>query len=76
LALKASRSSVGERLRRARADLGLSLDRVAVDTKIDRSCLENLERDLPPQDHHRGIYARIFLREYARYLGLNAEPLV
>ena len=49
---------------------------MAVDTKIDRSCLENLERDLPPQDHHRGIYARIFLREYARYLGLNAKPLV
>ena len=76
VALKASRSSVGERLHRARADRGLSLDRAAEDTKIDRSCLEALEADLPPRDHHRGIYARIFLREYARYLGLNAKPLV
>jgi transcriptional regulator with XRE-family HTH domain len=76
MALKASRSSVGERLHRARTGRGLSLDRVAEDTKIDRSCLEALERDLPPHDHHRGIYARIFLREYARYLGLNAKPLV
>ena len=76
MALKASRSSVGERLHRARADRGLSLDRAAKDTKIDRSCLEALEHDLPPRDHHGGIYARIFLREYARYLGLNAKPLV
>jgi transcriptional regulator with XRE-family HTH domain len=76
MALRASRSSVGERLHQARTGRGLSLDRVAEDTKIDRSCLEALERDLPPHDHHRGIYARIFLREYARYLGLNARPLV
>ncbi|MGH2656604.1 MAG: helix-turn-helix domain-containing protein [Actinomycetota bacterium] len=76
MALRASRSSVGERLHQARTDRGLSLDRVAEDTKIDRSCLEALERDLPPHDHHGGIYARIFLREYARYLGLNARPLV
>lgn len=76
MALKASRSSVGERLHGAREGRGLSLDTVARDTKIDRSCLEALERDLPAQDHHRGIYERIFLREYARYLGLNAKPLV
>lgn len=76
MALKASRSSVGERLHRARLDRGLSLDQVAEATKIDRACLEALEHDLPPQDHHRGIYARIFLREYARYLGLKAKPLL
>lgn len=76
MALKASRASVGERLHRARAERGLSLDRAAEETRIDRSCLEALEHDLPPSDHHRGVYARIFLREYARYLGLKAKPLV
>ncbi len=76
MALKASRASVGERLHRARAERGLSLDRAAEETRIDRACLEALEHDLSPSDHHRGVYARIFLREYARYLGLKAKPLV
>jgi cytoskeleton protein RodZ len=70
------RESIGTRLRQAREDRGIDLSQAARDTRIDRGDLEALETDsqLPPP--HDGIYARIFLREYARYLGLNPRPLV
>lgn len=75
VALRA-RYSIGERLRRARAEREIDLDRAAVDTGIDRAHLEALEADAPLDEHHAGLYARIFLREYARYLGLDPKPLV
>jgi cytoskeleton protein RodZ len=76
MALRATRSSIGERLRQAREDRGIDLDRAAEDTRIDRGHLEALESDAPLDEHHAGLYARIFLREYARYLGLDPKPLV
>jgi cytoskeleton protein RodZ len=76
MALRASRGSIGERLRQAREDRGIDLDRAAEDTRIDRGHLEALESDAPLDEHHAGLYARIFLREYARYLGLDPKPLV
>jgi hypothetical protein len=76
VALTTSRASIGERLRNARAARGLDLGRVAEDTGIERGVLEALERDAPPHEIHGPVYARIFLREYARHLGLNPKPLV
>jgi cytoskeleton protein RodZ len=71
-----SRVSIGARLRQARTDRGVDLDRVAAVTGIDRGILEALERDASPEELHGPVYARIFLREYARHLGLNPKPLV
>jgi cytoskeleton protein RodZ len=76
MALRAPRDSIGDRLRRAREERGIDLDRAAQDTRIDRGHLEALEADVPLDQHHAGLYARIFLREYARYLGLDPRPLV
>jgi cytoskeleton protein RodZ len=76
VALRAAKGSIGERLRQARTDRGIDLDRAALETRIDRQDLEALEADAPLPEPHGGIYARIFLREYARYLGLKAGPLV
>lgn len=76
MALRTSRASIGARLRQARTDRGVDLDRVAAVTGIDRAILEALERDAPPEELHGPVYARIFLREYARHLGLNPKPLV
>ena len=77
MALKAfSKRSAGERLRQARMDRGLDLDRVAEDTGIDLRILEALERDAPPEELHGPVFARVHLREYARYLGLSPKPLV
>lgn len=72
----APRGNIGERLRHAREERGLDLERAAAETRIDRSHLEALEHDAPLDQLHAGLYARIFLREYARYLGLDPRPLV
>jgi cytoskeletal protein RodZ len=69
------RSSVGEQLREAREVRGLDLFRVERDTKIRTKYLEALESgdfgDLPGE-----VYTRGFLRNYATYLGLDADEMV
>ncbi len=66
--------SVGEQLRRAREEKKLSLEVVAKKLLIRSSYLQALEtgdrRRLP-----KGVYARNFLREYARFLGLDYRSL-
>jgi cytoskeletal protein RodZ len=67
--------TLGETLRQARLDKGVSLSEAATDTRIRRSYLEALESEdlaaLPPP-----VYTRGFLRTYAEYLGLNAQAMV
>jgi cytoskeletal protein RodZ len=67
--------TLGETLRQARLDKGVSLAEAARDTRIRRSYLEALEAEdiasLPPP-----VYTRGFLRTYAEYLGLNAQAMV
>jgi cytoskeletal protein RodZ len=69
------RSGVGDRLRDARELRGLDLYRVERDTKIRHKFLEALEAgeyaELPGD-----VYARGFLRNYASYLGLDADEIV
>jgi cytoskeletal protein RodZ len=72
----APQESVGFRLRSARERRGLDLNEAAVATRIDRRFLEALEEDASPQAFPEEMYARAFLREYARYLGLRDRPLV
>lgn len=65
----------GETLRRRREQRGLSLNDVAVRTRVRKAYLQALEEEnlaaLPGS-----AYAIGFLRIYARYLDLAAEPLV
>ncbi|MDG1417773.1 MAG: DUF4115 domain-containing protein [Maricaulis sp.] len=67
--------SAGERLREARAKVGLTLDSAAAQTRIRRDYLEALEgmdaRGLPAR-----AYAIGYLRTYAGFLGLDAPALV
>jgi hypothetical protein len=69
------RSPVGEQLRAARDVKGVDLHRVERDTKIRIKYLEALESgdfgDLPGE-----VYTRGFLRNYATYLGLDADDIV
>ncbi|WP_424658893.1 helix-turn-helix domain-containing protein [Desulfofundulus sp.] len=62
-------------LREARHARGLSLEQVEAETKIRRKYLEALEEEafdvLPGR-----VYVRGFLRNYARFLGLDAGALV
>lgn len=66
---------IGSRLREARQNRGLSLEQVEDATRIRRIFLEALEEekfDQLPAD----VYARGFLRNYARFLGLDPDPLL
>ncbi|HJP66096.1 MAG TPA: RodZ domain-containing protein, partial [Actinomycetota bacterium] len=66
---------VGRSLRSARRRRHLTLDEAAEATRIPRAALSALDRGTteglpdPPYD-------RYFLREYANYVGLEAEPLL
>lgn len=66
--------SLGVELRKQREIRGVTLKEIADATKISRRYLEALEQDdyatLPPP-----VFTRGFVREYARYLGLNAEEM-
>ncbi len=68
-------ASFGENLRRERELRGIDLREMADATKISMRFLQAIEQDrvdiLPG-----GIFARAFVRQYAKYLGLDAERLV
>ncbi len=68
-------ASFGEDLRREREIRSISLKEIADATKISKRFLEAIERN----DHRTlpaPVFTRGFVREYARYLGLNAEEMV
>ncbi len=71
----AARATFGDELRREREIRGISLREIAEATKVSRRFLEAIERD----DHKHlpaPVFARGFVREYARYLGLDSEEMV
>jgi cytoskeleton protein RodZ len=67
--------SFGDRLRREREQRGISLDDIALTTKIRAGLLQALEEEkfdrLPG-----GIFNKGFVRAYARHLGLDEDQLV
>ena len=66
---------VADRLRAARERAGLSIQEISESTKIRASSLEALERG----DFHRlpgDFYTRMFLKAYARAVGLPEEDLL
>jgi len=68
-------ASFGEDLRREREIRGISLKEIADATKISKRFLEAIERN----DHRTlpaPVFTRGFVREYSRYLGLNADEIV
>jgi transcriptional regulator with XRE-family HTH domain len=68
-------ASFGEELRREREIRGISLKEISDATKISKRFLEAIERN----DHKTlpaPVFTRGFVREYARYLGLNADEIV
>ncbi|SMB97169.1 protein RodZ, contains Xre-like HTH and DUF4115 domains [Thermanaeromonas toyohensis ToBE] len=66
---------IGEALRKAREEKGITLRQAEEATKIRLKYLDALEREEFTQLPGR-VYAIGFLRNYARYLGLNWQELV
>ncbi len=67
-------SSVGETLRRERLRKDLSLEQISRETKISARLLDAIETEhfemLPG-----GVFAKSFVRQYARFLGLDEDEL-
>lgn len=69
------RDLFGPRLRRLREARGISLESIAAATKVDLDLWKGMERN----DFSRwpsGVFARAFVREYARLIGADREETV
>src|SRR5205807_7709385 len=71
-----TQQDVGRTLRRARQRHYGQLDDAADITRIPKRYLEALESNAPLETYPAPMYARAFLREYARYLNLDPAPLL
>ena len=64
--------SLGEKLRQAREERGISISEVAEQTRISPLYLKSIEKDdykpLPG-----GIFNKGFVRSYARYIGFDED---
>lgn len=66
---------IGEKLKEARENMGVDIDEVSGDLNIPVKQIENLEEG--NMEAFKDIfYLKYFIRDYAKYLGLNKEDLV
>src|SRR5476651_240659 len=74
-AIMSQEDAFGPNMRRIRIQRGVSLEQIAAATKVSAALWAGLERN----DLSRwptGIYARGFVREYARLIGVDIESTV
>jgi len=70
-----AQEAFGPNLRRLRIQRGISLEQIAFETKISLDLLNALERN----DFARwpaGIFARSYIRDYARLIGADPDAVV
>ena len=66
---------IGEKLKSTRENMGITIEEAAEDLKIRPSQLENIEEG--NKDAFKDVfYLKYFIRDYAKYLGLNYEEMV
>lgn len=66
---------IGEKLKEARENMGISIDEVSSDLNVPNNQIENIESG--NMEVFKDIfYLKYFIRDYAKYLGLNKEDLV
>ena len=66
--------SIGSRLKNAREKKSLTLEKVNKDTKVHYKILQALEEDRLDKTMNP-VYARSFLKTYARYLGMDSKQI-
>ena len=66
---------IGEKLKEARENIGISILEAAEDLKIDASQIINIENGEVEQ--FQDVFnLKYFIRDYAKYLGLNKEQII
>jgi cytoskeletal protein RodZ len=73
--MSSERDTFGPRLRRERERRGISLDTLAARTNVSIELWMGLETN-DFSKWPRGLFARAFIRDYARNVGLDADELV
>ena len=66
---------IGKQLKMARENIGVSIEEVAEDLKVRPTQVENIEAG-NSEAFDDVFYLKYFIRDYAKYLGLNKEDLV
>ncbi len=66
---------IGEKLRETREGMGISIEEAAEDLKLRPSHIENIE-DGNIEAFKDIFFLKYFIRDYAKYLGLNYEDMV
>ena len=66
---------IGEQLKKARESMGVSIEEVAEDLKMEASQIEEIEAG--ETESFQDVFSiKYFIRDYAKYLGLDKEQLV
>lgn len=66
---------IGEKLKEAREEIGISIEEAAEDLKLRQSQIENIEAG-NIEAFQDVFYLKYFIRDYAKYLGLDKEELI
>ncbi len=66
---------IGEQLKEARESMGVSIEEAAEDLKLIPSQIENIENG-NLEAFQDVFYLKYFIRDYAKYLGLDKDELV
>lgn len=66
---------IGERLKETREGMGITIEEVSEDLKVDLSQIENLEAG--NMENFKDVYyLKYLIRDYSKYLGLDKEKLI
>lgn len=66
---------IGERLKETRESMGITLEEVAEDLKVEILQIENLENG--NMENFKDVYyLKYLIRDYSKYLGLDKEKLI
>ena len=68
-------NEIGLKLKEKREENGVSIEEVAEDLKMRPSQIISLEEG-KKEDFKDVVFLKYFIRDYAKYLGLNSEELV
>ena len=66
---------IGAKLKEARESIGVSIEEVAEDLKLRPTQIENIESG-NTEAFKDMFYLKYFIRDYAKYLGLDKEDLI
>lgn len=66
---------IGQQLKEARESIGISIEEASEDLKIRPSQIENIEAG-NSSAFEDVFYLKYFIRDYAKYLGLDKEEMV